>query len=88
MILKKIKKIGYSYFKFLLPSTIKEWRNRNRFIFNDLKRPISENMVNLFWTGTYHGKITNHENLGDYLSLIIVDYLLEDYNLNLNNKTN
>lgn len=85
---KKIEKIKYCYLKFLLPSAKKEWKNRNKYIFNDLMRPVLDEKVNLFWTGTYQGKITNHENLGDYLSLIIVDYLLKNHNLNLNNKTN
>lgn len=83
---KKIDKIKYCYLKFLLPSAIKEWKNRNKYIFNDPMRPILTDKVNLFWTGTYHGKITNHENLGDYLSLIIVNHLLQDHNLNLNNE--
>ena len=85
---KKIEKIKYCYLKFLLPSAKKDWKNRNKYIFNDLMRPVLDEKVNLFWTGTYQGKITNHENLGDYLSLIIVDYLLKNHNLNLNNKTN
>ena len=62
-------------------------KNRNKYIFNDLNRPIIENRVNLFWTGTYEGKITNHENLGDYLSLVIVNYLLEKQGLSLDTIT-
>lgn len=85
---EKIKILKYKYLKFLSPSVTKEWNNRTKYIFNDLMRPISKDKVNLFWTGTYHGEITDHENLGDYLSLIIVNYVLKEYDLNLNTKTN
>ena len=87
MVSKTIKKIIFGYFKFLFPSVIKEWKNRNKYIFNDINRPISNNKVNLFWTGTFEGEVTNHENLGDYLSLVIVNKLLSESKLNLDTET-
>lgn len=83
----QIEKLKYRYLKFLIPSVRNEWTNRNKYIFNDAYRPVLPNQVNLFWTGTYEGKITEHENLGDYLSLIIVQYLLADKGLELNQQT-
>lgn len=32
--------------------------------------------MNLFWTGTYMGKVTEHENLGDYISKVVVEWML------------
>lgn len=64
------------FLKFLFPYVREEWKNRHKYIFNDLDRPIVKKRVNLFWTGTYNGKITDHENLGDYLSCIIVESIL------------
>ena len=83
----QIEKLKNRYLKFLVPSVRNEWTNRNKYIFNDSYRPIEPNRVNLFWTGTYEGKITEHENLGDYLSLVIVQYLLSDKGLELNQQT-
>lgn len=83
----QIEKLKNRFIKFLIPSVRKEWMNRNKYIFNDPNRPILQNKVNLFWTGTYKGKITEHENLGDYLSLVIVRLLLQDKGLDLEQKT-
>lgn len=84
----QIEKIKNRYLRFLTPSARNEWINRNKYIFNDIYRPVLENQVNLFWTGTYEGRITAHENLGDYLSLVIVQLLLEEKGLDLSQKTN
>lgn len=71
----------------MFPYVREEWKNRHKYIFNDLDRPIVKKRVNLFWTGTYNGKITDHENLGDYLSCIIVESILRDKGLQLDNET-
>lgn len=83
----QIEKLKHRYLKFLVPSVKNEWIKRNTYIFNDPYRPVLPNQVNLFWTGTYKGKITEHENLGDYLSLVIVHYLLADKGLQLDQRT-
>ena len=82
----QIERIKNYFVKFLLPSARKEWKNRNKYIFNDIDRPIIDKRVNLFWTGTYKGQITDHENLGDYLSLIIVNNLLQERGINFENE--
>lgn len=67
-----VERLKNRYIKFLAPSVRHEWINRNKHIFNDPYRPVLSDRVNLFWIGTYKGEITKHENLGDYLSLILV----------------
>ena len=83
----QIEKLKNRYIKFWIPSIKKEWENRTKYIFNDPYRPVIDNTVNLFWSGTYKGKITDHENLGDYLSLIIVQFLLKEKGIDLQEKT-
>lgn len=75
------------YLRFMKPEIRAEWRNRNKFIFNDKFRPIQKNRVNLFWTGTFKGEVTEHENLGDYLSVIIVENMLKKHGMSLLTKT-
>lgn len=77
-----------AWLRFFKKSTRKEWNDRNKYIFGDRNRPIKEGKVNLFWTGTYQGKVTNHENLGDYLSKVVVEYMLQRKKLSMNTKTN
>lgn len=72
------------YIRYIKPDMRAEWKNRNKYIFQDHFRPIEENKVNLFWTGTYKGKITEHENLGDYLSTIVVGHMLNMRGLDMN----
>mgnify|MGYP005761826631 FL=1 len=72
------------YLRFIKPDMRREWNNRNKMIFGDEYRPVQKNRVNLFWTGTYKGEITKHENLGDYLSLVVVEYMLKRRGLALN----
>lgn len=72
------------YLRYIKSDMRKEWNSRNKIIFGDEYRPIQKNRVNLFWTGTCRGKITEHENLGDYLSLIVVEYMLKKHGLDLN----
>ena len=75
------------YIRYIKPEMRREWANRNDYIFGDNNRLIQENRVNLFWAGTYKGKITEHENLGDYLSTVVVDYMLSIRGLNISNET-
>ena len=75
------------YLRYIKPDMWREWNNRNKMIFGDEYRPIQKNKVNLFWTGTYKGEITEHENLGDYLSLIVVEYMLKKRGLDLKTQT-
>lgn len=82
-IVSKIK----GYLRYIKPNMRKEWNSRYQMIFNDEYRPIQKNKVNLFWTGTYRGNITDHENLGDYLSVIVVDYMLKKRGLSLTTET-
>jgi len=75
----QIHKVFFSkYLKFLFPSANREWKLRNRYIFSNRDRPIVPNRVNLCWCGESQGKVSPHENLGDYLSLVIVDYMLKN----------
>lgn len=67
------------YLRFMKPEIRSEWRDRNKFIFNDKFRPIQKNRMNLFWTETFEGgEVTEHESLEDYLSVIIVEYMLKN----------
>lgn len=75
------------YLRYIKPGMWREWNSRNKMIFGDEYRPIKKNKVNLFWTGTYKGEITEHENLGDYLSLIVVEYMLKKRGLDLKAQT-
>lgn len=43
------------YLRFMKPEIRAEWRDRNKFIFNDKFRPIQKNRMNLFWTETFEG---------------------------------
>ncbi|MBS5431253.1 MAG: polysaccharide pyruvyl transferase family protein [Lachnospiraceae bacterium] len=88
MEIASVERLKNRYIKFLAPSVRHEWINRNKYIFNDPYRPVLSDRVNLFWTGTYKGEITKHENLGDYLSLVIVQSLLADKGLELDQQTN
>lgn len=73
-----LKVIINKYLKFLHPRFFDEWMNRNKRIFNDPKRPVQEYQVNLCWAGMREGKITEHENLGDYLALVITNEILRE----------
>lgn len=72
-----------AWLRFLKKSTRIEWAERYNYIFGDEYRPILDKKVNLFWTGTYRGNVTEHENLGDYLSKVVVEWMLEKRGLSM-----
>lgn len=82
MLIDNVNRIK-GYLRYIKPDLWREWNSRNRLIFGDEYRPIQKNRVNLFWTGTYKGQITDHENLGDYLSIIVVEHMLKKRGLDL-----
>ena len=47
---------------------------RHLFIFADIKRPILPGVINLLW---YNKKINGKYNVGDYLSVIVTDFLFQ-----------
>lgn len=59
---------------------IKKFTYRNRIILDDFNRIAGNNTVNLHWwrpQGPVRDTLQNNENLGDYLAVPILDYLLQ-----------
>lgn len=52
-----VKYMKHRFEKFLFPSVREVWKNRHKYIFNDLDRPVVKKRVNLFWAGTYNHKV-------------------------------
>ena len=53
---------------------------RRIFIFADLRRPIIPWKINLLW---YNKKIIGKYNVGDYLSVVVANYLLKRYKIKM-----
>lgn len=58
---------------------IMKYYRRNKKILNNFHRKTERNVVNLHWWSTLDKK--NFENIGDYLSLIVCEYMLTKKNL-------
>lgn len=53
---------------------------RRIFIFADLRRPIIPWKINLLW---YNKKVIGKYNVGDYLSVVVANYLLKRYKIKM-----
>lgn len=71
------------YLKFFYPRFFHEWENRNNFIFNEPEWSVKAERVNLCWSKS---KIEEHENVGDYLALVITEEILRENGHTLQDK--
>lgn len=61
-------------------NSIKIYRKRNEIILDDIMYPAIPNQVNLHWFSMSHGA-DGIENLGDYLSVIVTEYMKTYYEI-------